>query len=147
MLADALKTLLATEYAYAVKAQFFHWNVEGPDFAQLHGFFAMLYDDVNDNAIDRTAEYIRTLGEYTPGSFERFAELSQISGQIKIPRARLMLEELLADTEKMKVIVMEVFQVAQAEGREDIANFMAERQDAHGKWAWQIKSFLKDQRA
>ena len=58
-----------------------------------------------------------------------------------------MLEELLADTEKMKGLVMEVFQAAQAEGREDIANFMAERQDAHGKWAWQIKSFLKDARA
>jgi DNA-binding ferritin-like protein len=36
MLADDLKTLLATEYAYSIKAQFFHWNVEGPDFAQLH---------------------------------------------------------------------------------------------------------------
>lgn len=146
MLSDDLKTLLASNFAYYLKAQMFHWNVEGPDFAQLHDFFAEIYADAY-SAVDKIAEYIRTLDDYAPGSLERFSELSQISGQTKIPRARLMLEELLADTETMKSIVMQVFQVAQAEGREDIANFMAERQDSHGKYAWQIKSFLKDQRA
>ena len=146
MLADALKTLLASNFAYYLKAHMFHWNVEGPDFAQLHEFFADVYEDAY-SAVDKIAEYVRTLDEYAPNSFERFQELSQISGQTKVPRARLMLEELLADTEKMKSIVMEVFAAAQAEGREDVANFMAERQDAHGKWAWQIKSFLKDARA
>ena len=146
MLAELLKTLLATNFAYYLKAQYFHWNVEGPDFVQLHAFFAEVYDDAY-GAIDKIAEYIRTLEEYTPGSLERFSELSQIPGQTKIPRARLMLEELGSDTEQMKQLVMQVFEVAQSEGREDIANFMAERQDAHGKWLWQIKSLLKDQRA
>ena len=58
-----------------------------------------------------------------------------------------VLEELLADTQTMKDLVMQVFEAAQAEGREDIANFMAERQDSHGKYMWQLKSFLKDARA
>ena len=146
MLSDDLKTLLASNFAYYLKAQMFHWNVEGPDFAQLHEFFAEIYADAY-SAVDKIAEYIRTLDDYAPGSLERFNELSQIPGQTKIPRARLMLEELLADTETMKSIVMQVFQVAQAEGREDIANFMAERQNSHGKYAWQLKSFLKDARA
>jgi starvation-inducible DNA-binding protein len=73
MLADDLKTLLATEYAYSIKAQFFHWNVEGPDFAQLHEFFGNLYEEVYNNSIDRTAEYIRSLDDYTPGSFDALA--------------------------------------------------------------------------
>jgi starvation-inducible DNA-binding protein len=146
MLSDDLKTLLASNFAYYLKAQMFHWNVEGPDFSQLHDFFAEIYGDAY-GAVDQIAEYIRTLEDYAPGSLERFNELSQIPGQTKIPRARLMLEELLADTETMKSIVMQVFQAAQAEGREDIANFMAERQNSHGKYAWQLKSFLKDARA
>lgn len=146
MLTDDLKTLLASNFAYYLKAQMFHWNVEGPDFAQLHEFFAEIYTDAY-GAIDQIAEYIRTLDDYAPGSLERFSELSEIPGQTKIPRARLMLEELLADTETMKGIVMQVFASAQADGREDIANFMAERQNAHGKYAWQLKSFLKDARA
>ena len=42
MLADDLKTLLATQYAFVIKAQFFHWNVEGMHFSQLHKFFGKI---------------------------------------------------------------------------------------------------------
>ena len=147
MLADSLKTLLATEYAFVIKAQFFHWNVEGPDFAELHGFFGDIYNEVYDNSIDRTAEYIRTLDDYTPGSLERFGELSQIPGQTRIPRARLMLEELLKDNSLMIDLLNKCFADAESENQQGIANFIAERIDAHGKWGWQLRSFLKDQRA
>lgn len=147
MLADSLKTLLATEYAFVVKAQFFHWNVEGPDFAQLHEFFGEIYNEVYDNSIDRTAEYIRTLDDYTPGSFERFLELSRITGQTKVPRARLMIEELLANNLQMIDLLNECFAEAESENQQGIANFIAERIDAHGKHGWQLRSFLKDARA
>ncbi len=147
MLVESLKTLLATEYAFVVKSQFFHWNVEGPDFAELHGFFGTIYDEVYDNSIDKTAEYIRTLDDYAPGSFERFAELSQLQGQTKVPRARLMIEELLADNGRMIDLLNNCFAEAEAENQQGIANFIAERIDAHGKHGWMLRSFLKDQRA
>ena len=147
MLSDALKTLLATEYAFAIKSQFFHWNVEGPDFAQLHKFFGKIYEEVNDNAIDRAAEFIRTLDDYTPGSFERFAELSVIQGQTKVPRARLMLEELLSDNTQVIDLLNQCFAEAEQENQQGIANFIAERLDAHGKHGWMLRSFLKDNRA
>ena len=146
MLSDALKQFLATTYAYTVKAQYFHWNVEGPDFGQLHKFFQKIYDDAY-GAVDQIAEYIRTEEEYTPGSFERFQELSLITGQTMVPRARLMLEELLADTDAMKDLSKSLFDAAVEAGREDIADFAANRQGAHGKYAWQIKSYLKNARA
>jgi len=146
VLADLLKTFLASTYAYTIKAQFFHWSVEGPDFGQLHEFFQKIYEDAY-SAIDPTAEYIRTEEEYAPGSFERFQELTQIQGQTKVPRARLMLQELLADTQTMTDLSKSLFDAASEVGREDIANFAAERQSAHGKYAWQIKSYLKDARA
>jgi len=147
MLKDDLKTLLATEYAFVVKSQFFHWNVEGPDFAQLHEFFGDIYSEVYDNSLDRTAELIRVLDDYTPGSFERFNELSQIPGQTRVPRARLMLEELLADNQRMIDLLNQCFESAAQEKQEGIANFIAERLDAHGKHGWMLRSFLKDQRA
>ena len=147
MLADALKTLLATEYAFVIKAQFFHWNVEGPDFAQLHEFFGDLYEEVYDNSIDRTAEYIRTLDDYTPGSLVRFNELSVIEDQTKIPRARLMIEELQANNQQMIELLNQTFEVAVNEKQEGIANFIAERIDAHGKHGWMLRSFLKGDRA
>ena len=146
MLSDALKQFLASTFAYYLKAHYFHWNVEGPDFGELHDFFANIYEDAY-GAIDITAEYIRTTEEYAPGSFERFQDLSLIQGQTKVPRARLMLEELLADTQTMTDMSKQLFDVATAEGREDVANFAAERQSAHGKYMWQLKSYLKDARA
>jgi len=146
MLADLLKTYLASTFAYYLKAHMFHWNVEGPDFGQLHKFFQKIYEDAF-GAVDPIAEYIRTTEEYAPGSFQRFQELTQIQGQTKVPRARLMLEELLADTQTMKDMSKQLFDAATAEGREDVANFAAERQSAHGKYMWQIRSYLKDARA
>jgi starvation-inducible DNA-binding protein len=147
MLADDLKILLATEYAFVIKAQLFHWNVEGPDFSQLHKFFGKIYDEVYKNSIDQTAEYIRVLEDYTPGSFERFAELSEIVGQTKIPRARLMIEELLANNEQMLSLLNKTFASAEQENQQGIMDFLAERIDAHGKHGWMLKSFLKDARA
>jgi starvation-inducible DNA-binding protein len=138
---------LASSYAYVIKAQFFHWNVEGPDFAQLHDFFGKIYEEVYDNSIDRCAEFIRVLDDYAPGSFERFAELSIISGQIKVPRARLMLEELLQDTNNMLALLNTAFQEADADQQQGIADFLAERIDAMGKHRWMLRSFLKEARA
>ena len=147
MLSDDLKILLATQYAYAVKAQYSHWNVEGPDFAQLHKFFEKLYLEVNDNSIDQTAEFIRVLDEYTPGSFERFQELSLIPGQTKVPRARLMIEELLADTQVLIDLLNQCFSSAEQENQQGIADFVSQRLAAMGKHAWMLRSFLKDNRA
>ena len=146
MLADDLKTLLATEYAFVIKAQNFHWNVEGPDFAQYHQFFGDLYEEVY-GIIDQTAEYIRTLDVYAPGSFERFSELSVIMGQTKVPRAMLMIQELLDDNSAILQILTQTFQSATDEKNEGIANFIAERMDAHNKHAWMLRSFLKGSRA
>ena len=147
MLADSLKILLATEYAFSLKAQLFHWNVEGPDFAQLHEFFGNLYEEVYNNSIDKTAEYIRALGDYAPGSYERFAELTIIKGQTKIPRARLMIEELLANNNQLLDLLNETFATAEQENQQGIANFIAERIDAQQKHSWMLRSFLKDERA
>lgn len=146
MLVDDLKTLLATQYAFVIKAQFFHWNVEGSDFAQLHKFFGKIYEEVYDNSIDRTAEFIRILDDYTPGSFERFAELSQVPGQLKVPRARLMIQELLADCQTMIDLLNSTFATAESENQQGIMDFLAQRIDAMGKHRWMLRSFLREER-
>ena len=145
-LKQAMKQSFATSFAFYLKAHYFHWNVEGPDFAQLHEFFGNIYEDVY-SAIDPTAEYIRTLDEYTPGSFERFGELSIIQGQIKIPRARLMIEELAANNSVLIELLNQCFAEAEAENQQGVADFVAGRLTEHGKHAWMLKSLLKDQRA
>ena len=145
MLADNLKILLASTQSFAIKSQNFHWNIEGSDFPQYHEFFNTLYEDVNAT-IDPIAEYIRVLDHYTPGSLSRYSELSIIEDQIRIPRAELMFQESLADTQKMLELVVAMFDQATEERQQGIANFMAELQDLYGKKAWFIRSTLKRER-
>ena len=147
MLTDTLKTILATAYALSIKAQNFHWNVEGPDFPQYHDFFGNFYEEVYNNTIDRTAELIRQLDSYTPGSILRYAELSQIQDQTKIPRAILMMEELYQDNAVILDMYKQAFHVAEEADEQGIANFIAERIDAHGKHQWMLRSILKTARA
>ena len=142
MLAEDLKVVLASSYAYQLKAHYFHWNVEGSDFSQLHDFFGELYAEVFAS-VDKTAELVRQLDEYAPGSFDRFRSLSIVDDQTKVPRAQLMIQELLQDTEKMIDLTKRMVGVAQQEGEEGIANFLAERIDAFAKHAWMLRSFLK----
>ncbi len=147
MLAETLKTLLATSYAFVIKTQNFHWNVEGPDFPQYHQFLGDLYEEVYDNAIDQTAELIRQLDSYTPGSIARFAELSQIPDQTKIPRAELMIAELAQDNAKILDMWKQAFHVSEQADEQGICDFIAGRIDAHAKHGWMLRSMLKKDRA
>ena len=146
MLADDLKQLLASSFAFYLKAKNFHWNVEGPDFSEYHVFFDSLAQEVFEST-DATAEYIRVLDVYAPGSLLRYQELSVIEDQVKIPRAELMFEELKTDNEKLLALIGTAIASAKAENQEGILNFLAERQDAHGKHNWMLRSFLKKARA
>jgi starvation-inducible DNA-binding protein len=143
MLSDNLKILLASTNSLSIKAQNFHWNVEGDNFPQYHEFFGNFYEEVY-GSVDKVAEYIRTLDSYAPGSLTRYAELTIIEDQIKIPRPHLMFAELLSDNEKMIDLLNACFSSASDENKQGIANFIAERLDAHGKHGWMLRSILKN---
>ena len=146
MLVDNLKILLASTEVFSLKSRNFHWNVEGSDFPQYHAFFDALYNESYDTE-DRIAEYIRVLGSYAPASLSRYAELSIIQDQTKIPRAELMFVESLEDCQRMIELVVAIFDVATNERQQGIANYMAELQDFYGKKSWMIRSILKKDRA
>ena len=146
MLTEDLKVLLASVNSLSIKAQTFHWNVEGDNFPQYHEFFGNFYEEVY-SAVDRIAEYIRTLDSYTPGSLTRYAESTIIQDQLKIPRAELMFAELFEDNARMIDLLNHCFASATQENKQGIANFIAERLDAHEKHQWQVRSILKKARA
>lgn len=146
MLKDNMKQVLGTTFAYYIKAAGFHWNVEGPDFPQYHKFFGKIYEEVY-SSIDKMAEIVRQLDSYAPGSMARFMELSEIPEQTQIPRAELMVEELLRDNMIMIEVLNSAFAAAEAENKQGVADFLAGRLDAHETWGWQLRSTLKRVRA
>lgn len=138
----ALKIAFASEFAFYLKAHYFHWNIEGPLFAQLHDLFGKIYEEVY-SSIDTFAEEIRATGTYTPGSFTRFSILSQIDDETQILTAEAMLAELYQDSEKMKEMFQIVFRAAEELGLHGLSDFLASRQDAHAKHSWMLRSSLK----
>ena len=138
----ALKIAFASEYAFALKSQNFHWNVEGPLFPQLHALFGDIYEEVY-GSIDAFAENIRKIKAYTPASFTRFSVLSGVEDETKILPPESMIAELLSDSERMQEMFKIVFQAAEELGEHGLSNFLADRQDAHAKHSWMLRSTLK----
>ena len=138
----ALKIAFASEYAFALKAQNFHWNVEGPLFPQLHELFDTIYSEVY-GSIDGFAENIRKIKAYTPASFTRFSILSGVEDETEILPPEAMIAELLADSERMQEMFKIVFQAAEELGEHGLSNFLADSQDAHAKHSWMLRATLK----
>lgn len=141
-LAKAMKIAFSTEFSFYLKAHFYHWNVESENFTQYHDLFGKIYEEVY-GSIDNFAENIRKLGSYTPGSYTRLSMLSQIEDELTVPPALDMVKDLLQDSEKCIKIFKMVYDLAERDGQHGLSNFLAERQDAHAKHSWQLRSTLK----
>ena len=141
-LIEELKKVFASNYAFYLKAQYYHWNVEGPDFPQYHEFFGKIYEEVG-TSIDSMAEHIRALDAYAPGSFSRLEELSAIEGDNTIPSPLGMASNLQDDNDKMTQMLISVMKKAESVDRFGTANFIQDRVEAHRKHAWMLRATLK----
>jgi len=142
-LVKAARVAFASEYSFFIKAQNFHWNVEGPDFLQYHDLFGKIYGEVYDS-IDTFAEQIRGLGGYAPGSFQKFSMLSQIEDENNILDKTAMTAELLEDSLKIVKILKITFQRSEEFSEYGFSDFVAGRIDAHRKHQWMLRSSLKN---
>jgi starvation-inducible DNA-binding protein len=140
-LQQSLKIAFASEYSFYLKAQNFHWNVVGPFFVQMHELFGNIYEEVGDS-IDPFAENIRKIGAYVPASFARFSMLTQVQDENEIIDDGDMVQELLSDSDRMVKVLKLCFDIATAQGEDGLANFLAERMDAHRKHSWMLRSVI-----
>jgi starvation-inducible DNA-binding protein len=138
----SLKTAFASDFAFALKAQNFHWNVEGPNFFQYHELFGKIYEEVYDS-IDDFAENIRKAGTYTPASLQRFSMLTQVDDETQMLPAEQMLAELHEDSEKMVKLLKLVFDMSEDLGEHGLSDFIAGRMDAHRKHSWMLRASMK----
>ena len=141
-LIEQMRTILGTNFGLYFKAHSFHWNVEGPDFVQYHGFLGDFYTAVW-NQTDLIAEKIRMLGAYAPTNLTRIHELSDVSENENIPDAVSMLRDLAQSNDKFIFHLRAGIAAADAADESAISNFLQELLDAHQKHAWMLKSLTK----
>ena len=141
-LVEELKTTLADAVVLYLRAHGYHWNVEGPDFREYHGLFEEIYSDVY-GSVDSIAESIRKMGDYAPYRLERLTALRTLAEESVEPNTKDMTEDLLKANEAMVDRLNVAFKAATDENEQGIANFLAERIDAHQKWCWFLRASLK----
>ena len=141
-LVSAMKTALADTFSFYLKAQYYHWNVEGPNFKQYHDLFSSVYEAAYEG-VDQYAEEIRALDAYAPGSLSRFLELTRVVDDNTVPPALEMIRRLSASNETVLASIEAAYEAAEAEHHHGLSNFLAERQDAHKKIRWMLNATLK----
>lgn len=121
----------------------YHWNIEGRDFKQDHAFLLEIYEDVFDS-IDTYAENLRRIGVKSPFGLVQL----QMNSALRINDSPdLASEQMFAELSKTNLQVLDklkdAFDVATEARENGIANFLADRQDKHAFWQWQLTMTLK----
>jgi len=138
---DALNQLLADEFVLYVKTRNFHWNVVGPNFAELHKFFEAQYEQLDDT-IDAVAERARALDGVAAGSmadYLKLARLTEAAGQLG---ATEMLHALRADHEQLIRQLRADIEVAGDANDAGTEDFLTGLVEEHEKAAWMLRAFV-----
>ncbi|MFD2100538.1 Dps family protein [Flagellimonas iocasae] len=137
-----LNTLLANYQVFYNKLRNFHWNIEGPDFFELHEEFENEYNTVKEN-IDIVAERIRVFGVKSNFSLKRTLELAKIKEQEKDISALEMVREVLRDFEIIHDSMLDGVNAALETGdvatEKMLTDFITELEKRH----WMFTSYLK----
>jgi len=141
-LMDAMKVYLATNFSFYLKLHFFHWNIEGSDFPQYHGFLDTLYNEVWE-AHDAIAEHIRAIQGYAPGSLSRYSDLTLIADQVDPIPAQDMIKMALADNDTVLRAIRAAYDAANAADEIGLSNFLQDRTDIHKKHGWMLRATSK----
>lgn len=141
-IAEGLKRLLADSYTLYLQTHNFHWNVEGPQFRDLHLMFEEQYTELA-TAVDEVAERIRALDVAAPGTYKEFARLSSIEEVEGVPDSGTMLKLLTHAHEQVVKTCRDVLKRAQDANDESTASLASDRMRIHEKTAWMLRALSK----
>ncbi|APZ52117.1 Dps family protein [Salipiger abyssi] len=138
---DSLTRILARTFRLYVQTHGYHWNVEGPEFRQLHGFFEEQYQELW-NSLDEIAERLRSLGAYAPASL---AEFLTLGGEEAAPAqsAAAMVDALIAGHDALAAELRAAIATAQEAGDEPSAGLLTDRLAWHEQQLWMMKASRK----
>ncbi|MEA1937690.1 MAG: Dps family protein [Pseudomonadota bacterium] len=140
-IADAMACVLADSYSLYVKTHNVHWNVTGPMFNAVHTMTEVQYTELAI-AVDDIAERIRALGHFAPGSYSKFAKLSEIKDLTDTPPAEDMVAILVKDHETVIKTCRAAIALAQEAADEVTAGLLTDRITIHEKTAWMLRSLV-----
>ncbi|TVR84643.1 MAG: DNA starvation/stationary phase protection protein [Saprospirales bacterium] len=140
---DALNKLLANFQVHYQKLRNFHWNVEGPNFFELHDQFEQEYDQVKAQ-IDEVAERIRVFGHKPLSTMASYIETAEIHESSTDLSAAEMVNEIISDYEVLLSFMVDA--IAAAEKIDDsatedlITGYVKRTEQRH----WMFSAWVKE---
>ncbi|HBS86024.1 MAG: DNA starvation/stationary phase protection protein [Bacteroidetes bacterium GWF2_38_335] len=138
-----LNTLLADEYFLYTKTRNAHWNVEGPNFYELHKLFDTQIHEL-DEIIDDIAERVRSLGHFALGSLKDFQSVTHMTeDNHSFDKANSIIHTLVNDHEIIvRIIRNDIVPISEKYKDLGTADFVTGIMEQHEKIAWMLRSSL-----
>ena len=141
-IAALLNTLLSDETVLYIKTLNFHWNVEGPNFSELHKFFEGQYEELS-SIMDSVAERARALGQKALGSMQEFLDHTRLKESKSNLNAKAMIKDLLSDHEAIIKTLRKDLETCDTTYHDIGTNdFLTGLMEKHEKMAWMLRAFL-----
>jgi starvation-inducible DNA-binding protein len=119
-----------------------HWNVEGVNFPQYHGFFGTLYEELH-SAVDEIAEQLRAAGVKAPASLSALYSNNAVEDSGISDDLNQMINSLLDANTVVKNSLYACLKEATDMNRQGLVNFIADRITQHDKYEWMLKASSK----
>ncbi|HMJ88501.1 MAG TPA: DNA starvation/stationary phase protection protein [Candidatus Acidoferrum sp.] len=139
---DALNQVLADSYALMALTHLAHWNIEGPDFFELHKAFQKQYEELFE-AVDEIAERVRALDAFAIGGLNKLARTAGMEEFTSPMPQKDYIAALVVAHEK---VLDDATQTRHLAGESDdlqTQDLMVRRLLFHQKTLWMLKSALK----
>ncbi len=141
---EGLQTLLSDSYALMAQTHLAHWNVQGPNFFQLHVAFQGQYEELF-TAIDEIAEHIRALDELAVGGLKTLAKGSRVQElAVEAVPAKDFVAHLIESHELLHENALALREAAGDANDLETQDLVIKRLQVHNKALWMLRSFLKN---
>jgi starvation-inducible DNA-binding protein len=139
---EELNKLLADEVILYIKTRNYHWNIEGPNFIEMHKFYEKHFNDL-DEMMDRIAERIRTIGHYTEARLADYLKLTNLIENDYTNFQNDQLKYLLASHETIINNLRRLIPMF-ADKHKDLgsSDFVTGLLGRHEKMAWMVRAYL-----
>jgi starvation-inducible DNA-binding protein len=142
---ECLHQELADHYVLMTRTRFYHWNVEGPEFHDLHELLDQQYTLIAEQ-VDQIAEQANQLGGKAPGTLAWFLANTRLKEdpEERIPDTRGMLQNLGDDHDAIMTYLHGESKAVEDEYDDKVtSDFLLEISAQHHKMAWMLRMILQ----
>ena len=124
------------------KTWVYHWHIVGSDFKQIHDLFGEQYEAIQEE-VDRISEHMRNLDIKPISSLSRVLEVSGVKEAKSNISEMEMIADLLEDHKKIITMLNDSAVEADSQKSRGTVNLLDDLNEAHGKFVWMLRSFMK----